>query len=114
MIDLQKAGARMRLVIGYGCLFPLLLCSAPSMALANPEQNVTFSDRFLRLANPTSVDLSRYINGVNIAPGTYSAEVNVNGTSLGSMDIELRERKDKTVFPLLNGKSHTEAIHPEE
>jgi outer membrane usher protein len=101
MIGLQKVGARMRLAIGYSCLFPPLLFSVPSVALANPEQNVTFSDSFLRLANPTSVDLSRYTNGANIAPGTYSVEVNVNSTSLGSMDIELRERKDKTVFPCM-------------
>jgi outer membrane usher protein len=64
-------------------------------------KNVEFSSSFLQLEDPNAVDLTRYANGANITPGTYNAAVYVNGSSIGNMDVELRERADKTIYPCM-------------
>ncbi|WP_202300962.1 fimbria/pilus outer membrane usher protein [Dryocola clanedunensis] len=64
-------------------------------------KNVEFSSSFLQLEDQSAVDLSRYANGANITPGTYSSAVYVNGDPVGNMDVTLRERKDKTIYPCM-------------
>ncbi|MFK3659284.1 fimbria/pilus outer membrane usher protein [Scandinavium sp. NPDC088450] len=65
-------------------------------------KNVEFSSSFLQLENPMAVDLSRYANGASIAPGVYNTTVYVNGNAIGNLDVDLRERKDKTLYPCMS------------
>lgn len=64
--------------------------------------NVQFDSSFLQLQDSQAVDLSRYANGSSITPGTYTAEVYVNGSNLGNAEVEVRERPDKSTFPCLS------------
>ncbi|MGL4726473.1 MAG: fimbria/pilus outer membrane usher protein [Scandinavium sp.] len=66
-------------------------------------KNVEFSNFFLQMDDPNAVDLSRYANGANITPGIYAAAVLVNGNAVGNVDVELRERADKTIYPCMTG-----------
>ena len=75
--------------------------SSAYSATSAVEQNIGFSSSFLQLEDQSAVDLSRYANGASIEPGTYNAGVYVNGESVGSIDVELRERKDKTIYPCM-------------
>ncbi|WP_325082315.1 fimbria/pilus outer membrane usher protein [Klebsiella aerogenes] len=98
-----------------GVLSPLviaLLCPAGTVLAADisgvdgvaPQdiaRNVDFDPSLLQLGDTSAVDLSRYANGANITPGTYSVSVYVNDDSLGMMDVEFREAADKTVYPCL-------------
>lgn len=64
--------------------------------------NVQFDSSFLQLEDTQAVDLSRYANGSNITPGTYTATIYLNGDNLGNAEVEVRERPDKTTYPCLS------------
>lgn len=104
METLHSPGSKLHMAARLSPLYTALLLSLSitPAAYADAEQNVTFSADFLRLADTRSVDLSRYTNGASITPGHYNATVLMNGSSLGEMDVELRERKDKNVYPCLS------------
>ncbi|MBB1200288.1 fimbrial biogenesis outer membrane usher protein [Enterobacteriaceae bacterium 89] len=75
--------------------------AAENMPAQELAKNVEFSSSFLQLEDQSAVDLSRYANGANITPGTYNAAIYVNGSPIGNMDVELRERADKTIYPCM-------------
>ncbi|SNY58545.1 fimbria/pilus outer membrane usher protein [Enterobacter sp. CC120223-11] len=79
----------------------ILLSFAAQATSSESGQDRSFSSSFLQLEDQSAVDLSRYANGSSIEPGTYNAAVYVNGESVGSIDVELRERQDKTIYPCM-------------
>ncbi|SNY80312.1 fimbria/pilus outer membrane usher protein [Enterobacter sp. CC120223-11] len=94
------AGKLSPLVLALFCLnHPAF--AADTVPPAELAKNLEFSSSFLQLDDQNAVDLSRYANGGYITPGTYSTAVYVNGMSIGTMDVTLRERKDKTVYPCM-------------
>lgn len=74
---------------------------ATALPVAQIAKNVQFDSSFLQLENVNAVDLNRYANGASITPGTYNTAVFVNGHAVGNVDVEMREREDKTVFPCM-------------
>ena len=74
---------------------------ATALPVTQIAKNVQFDSSFLQLENVNAVDLNRYANGSSITPGTYNTAVFVNGHAVGNVDVEMREREDKTVFPCM-------------
>lgn len=74
---------------------------ATALPVTQIAKNVQFDSSFLQLENVNAVDLNRYANGASITPGTYNTAVFVNGHAVGNVDVEMREREDKTVFPCM-------------
>lgn len=74
---------------------------AAELPVAQIATNVEFDSSFLQLKDSHAVDLDRYANGASITPGTYDTAVYVNGRGVGNVDVEIRERKDKTTYPCM-------------
>lgn len=70
----------------------------PIVASAAP--NVEFDPKFLQGSLGDQLDLSRFERGEDL-PGTYSADIKVNGNVVARRDVELREMPDgRTVLCL--------------
>lgn len=65
-------------------------------AVANPAAEVEFDSAFLI---GTSVDLARFSRPNAIAPGTYSMDVFLNGTSIGKLAVEFRDNDQQFAVP---------------
>ncbi|MGR7254656.1 fimbria/pilus outer membrane usher protein [Klebsiella aerogenes] len=77
------------------------VAGAAELPVTQIARNVEFDSSFLQLQDSHAVDLDRYANGASITPGTYNTAVYVNGRSVGNVDVEIRERKDKTTYPCM-------------
>jgi outer membrane usher protein len=65
-------------------------------------QNVDFDSTFLNMANPQSVDLSRFSNGASALPGIYRTAISVNNALVGHHQVEFKTSEDGLVYPCLN------------
>lgn len=77
------------------------VAGAAELPVTQIARNVEFDSSFLQLQDSHAVDLDRYANGASITPGTYNTAVYVNGRGVGNVDVEIRERKDKTTYPCM-------------
>jgi len=66
----------------------------PAGAMAAP--NVEFDPKFLQGSMGDQLDLSRYERGEQL-PGTYNADIKVNGNVVARREVELREMPDQRV-----------------
>jgi len=66
----------------------------PTLAWAAP--NVEFNPQFLQGTQADQLDLSRFERG-DLLPGTYSADIRVNGLGVGRREVELRELENGSV-----------------
>jgi outer membrane usher protein len=70
----------------------LSLFAAPSSRAATAKSaEIEFNDNFLRQPGGTRLDVSRFNQGNVPLPGTYRADLQVNGTWLGATEVELRQ-----------------------
>jgi outer membrane usher protein len=77
----------------------LAVVSALLSAGAWAAPNVEFNPQFLQGGAANQLDLSRFERGDEM-PGTYSADINVNGILVGRRDVELREQDAGTALCL--------------
>lgn len=62
-------------------------------------KNVEFDPIFLNVDKSNSYDLSRFANGSAALPGTYQVQVYINNDPVGTQQIDMASRTNKTVFP---------------
>ncbi|MFK3663532.1 fimbria/pilus outer membrane usher protein [Scandinavium sp. NPDC088450] len=91
----------MMVMVCMGWGIPLPHAAAEANMPTEIAHNLLFNSSLLQMDDASAVDLSRYANGANTTPGTYSVQVFVNDSPLGTMDVEFREGKDKTVYPCM-------------
>jgi outer membrane usher protein len=74
------------------CVVALSLFAASSGRAATASlANIEFNDEFLRQPGGTRLDVSRFNQGNVPLPGTYRADLQVNGAWLGMVEVELRQ-----------------------
>ncbi|KWK51812.1 fimbrial assembly protein [Burkholderia stagnalis] len=73
-------------------LFACTEASASGTTGATKSGEVEFNDLFLQQPGATRVDVSRYNKGNVASPGTYRADIYVNQSWLGRMDVTLKQR----------------------
>lgn len=66
-----------------------------------PRDKIDFDASFLDLDNVSSADLSRFALGASGTPGVYKTAVHINGQWMGDLDMEFKERENKSVYPCL-------------
>src|SRR5579863_2274472 len=67
-----------------------------SASASETPEDATFSPLFLKGERARAVDLSRFEHGNQVLPGTYRAEVYLNGNWIASEDVTLRAVGENT------------------
>lgn len=73
-----------------------------SQPVVGALQDAEFDSIFLNVEQGSSVDLNRFSKGATVLPGSYRADIYLNGVMIGNENVEFTARTDKSVHACIS------------